>query len=315
MSAPNGSRLKPPRLESGMAIGIIAPSSPLRIETFERGLENIQQAGFRTVLGDNIRASHGYLAGSDNDRANDLTEMFARKDIDAVFCACGGYGASRMADRVDWDVVAANPKIFVGYSDVTSLHLAFEHRTNQTTIYGPMVGTFGAGLSDLAQQTFWRLICSPEPHGTLDTGDAEIRTVAGGKAKGRLAGGCLAILNAGIGTIDEPDFDGRIVLIEDIGDPLYRSDRFLVQLRRVGILEKAAGFVIGRLTDWEKEEKAPPVITPDDLWRDIIAPLGKPAISGFPFGHVKNPLTLPLGCLAELDADTGTLTILAAAVR
>jgi muramoyltetrapeptide carboxypeptidase len=241
--------------------------------------------------------------------------MFARRDIDAVFCARGGYGACRMLDYVDWETVAANPKVFVGYSDNTTLHLALERRLGLTTLYGPVVVSHGgAGLSPTAADCFWRAMGSAEPLGRYDTGGAPIRTLVSGRATGRLAGGCLTLLGVAIGTPESPDFRDRIVLIEDIGDRAYRVDRMLVQALRAGLLQQAAGFVIGTVTGWEKEEKEPPIITLDQVWRDHIAPLGKPAIVGFPFGHEPNPLTLPLGCRAELNADAGTLTVLESAV-
>jgi muramoyltetrapeptide carboxypeptidase len=139
--------------------------------------------------------------------------------------------------------------------------------------------------------------------------------LVGGRAKGRLAGGCLELLSSAVGTPETPDFTGRIVVFEDVGIATYRVDRSLTQLKRAGLLERAAGFVIGTVAGWEREEKEPPVLTPDAVWRDHLAPLGKPTLLGFPFGHEPNPLSLPLGCLAELDTDAGTLTVLEPAVR
>jgi muramoyltetrapeptide carboxypeptidase len=315
-----------------MTIGVIAPSSGIRDERLEKGIATIEEAGYKVVPADHLYDRHGYLSGSDAARGADFTAMFARKDIDAVFCGRGGYGAARMLDHVDWSVVKANPKPFVGYSDITTLHLALERRTGMVTFYGPVVVTHGIGLSEHARVTFWKVLQKPEPLGlypatnTAPTGrpiasessdppeSPEIRTLVSGKASGRLAGGCLSLLAAAVGTPEEPDFDGRIVLIEDIGDPCYRSDRQLLQLLRAGLLNKAAGFVIGTVTGWEKQEKEPPVITIEDVWRDLIVRLGKPAISGFPFGHEPNPMTMPLGCMAELDADSGTLKVTEPAV-
>ncbi len=311
---------------SGMTIGVIAPSSGIRDERLEKGIAALEEAGYKVVPGDHLYDRHGYLAASDAARGADFTAMFARKDIDAVFSGRGGYGAVRMLDHVDWDVVAANPKPFVGYSDITTIHLAMERRTGMVTFYGPVVVTHGFGLSDDARDTFWNVLQNAKPLGTYPIGPPDlshptdpsvppqIKSLVPGKASGRLAGGCLSILAAAVGTPEEPDFEGRIVLIEDIGDPCYRSDRQLLQLLRAGLLQKVAGFVIGTVTGWEKQEKEPPVITLDDVWRDLIVPLGKPTISGFPFGHEANPMTMPLGCLAELDAETGMLVVVETAV-
>lgn len=306
---------KPPRLASGMTIGVVAPSSPLRDPRLAEGIRRLEVAGYNVVEGAHLHDGHAYLAGPDAARANDLTAMFANPAVDAVFCARGGYGACRMVDLVDWEVVRAHPKVFVGYSDITTLHLAFERRARLATFHGPMVVTLGGDLSTDASDCFWRAVGGAEPLGALPPAGAPMHTLVGGTARGRLAGGCLALLGAAVGTCDAPDFAGRLVLIEDVGEALYRVDRLLVQLLRAGAFHDAAGFVIGNATGWDRDTQSPPAMRIEDLWRDLIVPLGKPAIHGFPFGHEPNPLTLPLGCMAELDADARTLTVLEPAVR
>ena len=297
-----------------MTIGIVAPSSGARNDRLEKGIGLLEASGYRVALGDHLFDRHGYLAGMDSARAADFTQMFARKNVDAVFCARGGYGAARISRLVDWDVVVANPKLFVGYSDITTLHLALERRARLITIYGPMVASLGGGLSEDCARLFWRMLTSIEPVGNIRTPEECIRTLVGGKVQGRIGGGCLALLAAAVGTPDAPDFRNRIVLLEDVDEAAYRVDRYLMQLLHAGILQQAAGFVIGTVTDWEKQEKGPAGITLERVWEDIMAPLGKPTIIGFPCGHEPDPATIPLGCLAELDADSGTLTLLESAV-
>lgn len=300
-----------------MTIGVVAPSSALRDERLEKGIALLDGRGFRVARGEHLYDRHGYLAGGDAGRAADLNAMFARPDVDAIMCARGGYGAWRLLDRIDWEAARRNPKLFIGYSDITTLHLALERHANLVTIHGPMVVSHGGGLSDAASECFWRVVGDAAPLGRYDTGDAPVRPLVGGRAEGRLAGGCLALLAAAAGTPEAPDFTGRIVLIEDVDERPYRVDRFLHQLVRACHLDRAAGIVIGTVTDWNKgesdEQPAPP-ISLDDLWRELVAPLGVPTIAGFPFGHEPNPLTLPLGCLAALDADVGALTVLEPAV-
>jgi muramoyltetrapeptide carboxypeptidase len=297
-----------------MTIGIVSPSSGARNGNLENGIALLESAGYTVAVGDHVFDRHGYLAGMDSARAADFTRMFERREVDAVICARGGYGAARMLPLVDWDVVGANPKLFVGYSDITTLHLAMGRRANLITIHGPMVSSLGGGLSKESKEQFWATLTSREPLGKIDCGEHLPQTLVGGKAAGPLAGGCLALLAAAVGTPDAPDFNGRLVLLEDVDEAAYRVDRCLMQLLNAGILQKAAGFVIGNVTDWEKQEKTAPAILLPDVWRDLIVPLDKPTITGFPFGHEPNPLTLPLGCLAELDADSGSLTILESAV-
>jgi len=298
-----------------MTIGIVSPSSGARNDRLEKGIAILEAAGYRVSLGDHVFDRHGYLAGTDSARAADFTDLFTRKDVDAVFCARGGYGAARIMRLVEWDIVARNPKLFVGYSDITTIHLALERRSRLMSIYGPMVASLGAGLSESCAGLFWKMVTSSELIGRIGASEGNIRTFVGGKVQGRLAGGCLALLAAAVGTPDAPDFNGRIVLLEDVDEAAYRADRYLMQLLHAGILEQAAGFVIGTVTDWEKQDKGPLGITLQHVWQDIIAPLGKPTILGFPCGHEPDPVTIPLGCLAELDADACALTLLESAVR
>jgi muramoyltetrapeptide carboxypeptidase len=297
-----------------MTIGVAAPSSGLRDARLQAGIDLLMARGYNVVLGDHLFDQHGYLAGADARRGADLTAMFARPDVDAVMCARGGYGASRMLAYVDWQAVASNPKLFIGYSDITTLHLALEKATGLVTIHGPMVVSHGGGLSETAADCFWRMVERAEPFGTYVDEERPTRTLMGGKAAGRLAGGCIELLSAAVGTPESPDFDGRIVVLEDVGAPPYRTDRALMQMIRAGLLDKAAGFVIGTVTGSQKEDQGPHAITIDDVWQDLLVPLGKPAVVNFPFGHEPNPLTIPLGCTAELDADARTLTVTEPAV-
>jgi muramoyltetrapeptide carboxypeptidase len=308
---------KPRALRRGDTIGIVAPSSLVDAELLKRGVAVIEARGYRVALGEHVlaRAEHcDYLAGRDADRAADLNAMFARSDVAAVFCARGGSGSARLLDLLDRDVIAANPKIFLGYSDITSLHLMLARQADLVTFHGKMA----CGLDEMdatAMEVFWRVLERPEPFGTLPADPETMETLVPGVVEGELAGGCLSILSHAVGTPDAPDFRDKIVLIEDVGEPIYRADRCLTQLRNAGLLQQAAGFVVGRLTRWQEHEKEGSCNTPSALWKDILAPLGKPAITGFSFGHEPNPLTLPLGVRVRLDASVKTLALLESATR
>jgi muramoyltetrapeptide carboxypeptidase len=308
--------VRPPRLQAGLTIGVVAPSSAPRDDRLEKGLAAIGGRGYRFVAGTHLYDRHGYLAGADAGRAADINGMFARPDVDAVFCARGGCAAWRLMDLIDWELVRAHPKPFVGYSDITTLHLGMERCADLATIHGPMVVSIGGGLSESAADCLWRLLEQPEPLGALNTSSAKppVRTLVSGRAAGRLAGGCLSLLASAAGTPYGPDFADRIVVLEDVDDPAYRVDRNLHQLVRACNLGMAAGIVVGTATGWDKDCAEAPAITLDDLWRDILLPLGKPTVLDFPFGHVPNPLSIPLGCMAELDATSRTLTVTEAAV-
>ena len=304
---------RPRRLMPGSRIGVVAPSSPIRDGKLEAGVSALEHLGFKVELAPHVYDRWGYLAGLDRGRAADLTEMFGRGDIDGIICARGGYGAARMVEMVDWRVVREHPKVFIGYSDITILHLAAERFASLPTFHGPMVTTFADPMQDACLQSFMSQITTAEPPGEVGDPDRQARTLVHGQAKGRLAGGCMTLLCSALGTPYQPDFRGRIVVLEDTDEALYRVDRMLTQLLASGVMRQASGFVIGTVSNLTPSPDAS-AISLDDLWRSLLAPLGKPAIVGYPIGNVDSPLTLPLGRMAELDADRCTLTVTEACV-
>ena len=306
---------RPRALKRGDTIGIVAPSGPIPCEELEQGVALLEARGYRVVVGENVLSCHpsyDYLAGTDAQRAADLNAMLTRPEIDAVFCARGGYGAMRLFDRIAWDRIPQEPKIFLGYSDITSLHTALARRCGWVTLHGPMIFALTKQSPGRAE-VHWRLLETPEAFGILPADPESMTTLFGGQVEGELAGGCLCLLARACGSPYAPDFRDKIVLLEDVGEAVYRADRDLMQLKNAGLLDQAAGFVIGNITRWQMEEADPPVNTPQALWKDYFGDLGKPVITGFPFGHESDPLTLPLGVRARLDADARTLTLLESA--
>ncbi len=265
------------------------------------------------MLATHVFDQYGYLAGMDAARAADFTEMFERCDIGAVMCARGGYGASRMVDCIDWDTVCAHPKPFVGYSDITTLHLAMDRHAGIVTFHGPMVTTLGSDADDQCRRMLIRTLTEPTPLGYVVAPEDRATCLVSGQVRGRLAGGCLSLLCAALATPEEPDFGGCIVLLEDTHEPLYRVDRMLTQIVRSGCLDEAAGFVIGTVSNLV-DDVAPCPFDLHELWADVLGPLGRPMLADVPIGHVPSPLTIPLGCTAELDAGAGTLCVLDPAV-
>ncbi len=307
----------PRTLHAGATIGLISPASPVSAEVVEKGTVLWKERGYNVVVAPHVLDTHpnnSYLAGLDEHRVSDINAFFERDDIDAIQCAGGGYGSMRLLSQIRWDVVRENPKVFIGYSDITSMHLAIARKAGFVTFHGAMLGTMLKSNEETRSQ-FWRMLEDPAPFGVMPTTQAEIKTLVPGTAEGKLAGGCLTLLAHSCGTPYAPDFRGKIVLIEDVGEPIYRVDRYLTQLKSAGLLEHVAGFVIGSITSWKKNEENPERNTPENLWRDFFAPLGKPTLYGFPFGHEKNPLMLPLGVQARLDATQGSLTLLEAATE
>jgi muramoyltetrapeptide carboxypeptidase len=299
----------------GDTIAVIAPSSPVDPADLAAGLAVLEGWGFETRVAPSTRASRGYLAGeSDRARADDLLAAFVDPSIAGVICARGGYGATRLLDKIDWTIVAAHPKFFAGFSDVTSLHLALA-RLGWVTFHAPMVA---AGLDRLPYngEGLRRAMTSTEPldHVPLPPDGPKLLTVVGGVARGPLVGGNLSLLGATIGTPWEVDTRDSVVLLEDVGEAPYRMDRLLTQLLQAGKLRDAAGILFGDSPTCEQGLKDRPSLTLFEVLEDLLVPLGLPLLYGFPCGHGAHRATLPLGVTVELDATRGSLTVLEAAL-
>ncbi len=311
--------IKPPRLTPGQTIGLISPSGPTSPATattpelLEAARARLSHEGFRTVVGRHALDVRGYLAGHDADRAADLHAMFADPDVHAVVCIRGGYGTMRLLDALDYDLVRRHPKVFIGYSDITALHLAFYHRAGLVTFHGPMATALAKGDGHDLRQLL-RIITRPDPAGPLTNppGGPAIDTLVPGAAEGILLGGNLALLTALLGTPYLPPLSGTVLFIEDVVDHLYRLDRKLVHLRLAGVLGQVAGIVVGesRLrTAHPGNGPAAPTLSMREILEDLIVPFGKPAVYGLACGHGTNHLTLPIGTRARLDATRGVVSI------
>jgi muramoyltetrapeptide carboxypeptidase len=305
---------RPARLRPGQTIGLISPSGPTSAasattpELLEAARANLSQAGFRTVVAPHALDVRGYLAGVDADRAADLQAMFEDPAIHAVLCIRGGYGAMRLLDVLDYDLVRRHPKIFVGYSDITALHLAFSRLAGLVTFHGPMATALarrdGHDLDHLL-----RAVTRADPLGRLvnPPGGPEIETLVPGVAEGPLIGGNAALLTSLLGTPYLPRLEGAVLFLEDILDSTYRLDRKLMALRLAGVLRKVDGIVIGECR--LRAEPKDPSLSIREILEDLIVPLGKPAIYGLACGHGTDHLTLPIGVRARLDAARGALSI------
>ncbi|HLJ54284.1 MAG TPA: LD-carboxypeptidase [Chthonomonadaceae bacterium] len=306
---------KPRRLARGDLIGVVAPASPVPAEDLAKGVALIEERGYRVRLGEHVLARAeecDYLAGPDAQRAADLNRMFADPEVAAIFCARGGYGSMRLFRLLDWDRIAESDKLFVGYSDVTSLHTALAS-FGRATVHATMVSSLWK-LGAAALEQFWRLVETTDAPVELPADPDAVQTVVPGVAEGELSGGNLCLLTQACGSRFQPDFRGKIVLLEDVHDAIYHADRDLTQLLNAGVLQQAAGFVAGCLTGWQKHEADPPLNTPAKLWQGFFSRLGRPAVADFPFGHEPDPIALPLGVRARLDASSRTLTLLESAV-
>lgn len=317
-SAPAPPRLRRPvALHEGATVALIAPGSPISEEKTAKSLLNLAALGFKVKEGQHWCARNGYLAGTDAERLADLHRAFADPEVEAVWCARGGYGCGRLLPLLDYDLIRHNPKIFIGYSDITALHLAIHQRTGLVTFHGPVAA------SDYPENTLAHLkatifdkktpyaLSMPAAEETLPGEEFRPFVIAAGRASGPLMGGNIALLSALAGTPWAPSFKGKIAFMEDIGEQPYRLDRMLTQLLQATDLAKAAGIALGVFTDCQPKGES---LSLPDMLRDRLSSLGIPVAYGFPFGHVAHQATLPYGIQAEMDTERGTLTLLEGAV-
>lgn len=308
--------IKARSLKPGGTIGVPAPASPYfnRSELL-RGIEWWESKGYRVKLGKGIDARRMYTAGDAETRARDVTDMFADDEVDVVHCLQGGYGSAQTIPLIDWDVVRVNPKPFIGYSDITALHIAMRHFTDLVTFYGP--GVAGVGDKDTKKFTharFLRALTSTEPLGEVSRTpkDDYLRPFGRGRVTGTMVGGCLWLVGQTIGTPWQPSLSGKIFFFEDVDCPSYYMDGLLNQMTQAGMFEGVLGIVIGELKNcgWsEARPEFPQTLSIEDILEQYIEPLGVPALYGLPMGHGDYLSTTPLNVRVTLDADDRKLTI------
>ncbi|MBI5062534.1 MAG: LD-carboxypeptidase [Desulfatitalea sp.] len=296
------SPLKPAALQPGATIGIVAPASPFQRDELEQGLGALRNMGFGIRLAEGLFDVRGFLAGEDHRRAAQLIAMFRDPAVDAVICARGGYGCLRILPLLDFDLIRAHAKPFVGFSDITALHHAFFMKTGMVTFHGPVVCTLGKD-ADLSRSALRQALCGQLPQALA----VNLRSILPGMAEGRLAGGNLTTLCHLLGTPFAPLFDGCILFIEDRGEALYRIDRMLTQMKLSGCFDGLAGIILGSFKDCGAEADICNLVTQLFEERDI------PIMAGLPAGHAESNLTLPLGINVRLDADKGELILLESA--
>ncbi|MFD0048993.1 LD-carboxypeptidase [Actinomycetes bacterium NPDC127524] len=299
--------IKPNRLQKGDTVGVIAPASPPNPENLKKSLHFLEELGLKVKIGQHVESLNGYLAGSDEERLQDVHDMFLDHEIKAIFCACGGYGTGRIAAGIDFTIIKENPKIFWGYSDITFLHNAINQQTGLVTFHGPMLSSdIGKEDADpLTKRLFSQLFVPGEFTYTEDI--SPLTSMISGKARGQLAGGNLTLLCSTLGTPYELDVKGKILLIEDINEEPRNVDRMLNQLLMSGKLREAAGIAVGDFNQCEPDREQS--LTLDEVIDHYIALANVPAIKGFKIGHCSPNVSVPLGAYAVIDADEKKLAI------
>ncbi len=308
--------MRPPALRAGDTIAIVAPASNLKADYLARGVAEIERLGFRVKYEPGILDKARYTAGDDERRANELMRAFADPEIKAVWAARGGYGSMRLLKLLDENLRPQPPKVFIGYSDMTALSLYFYRRFGWVTFHGPMAAKDLAGGEDhYDRETLINAITSASPLGEIKSNKTEmLHHGAGGRVSGRLAGGCLSLIAAMMGTPYELDTRGSILFLEDTATRPYAIDRMLQQLKLAGKFTEVRGIVFGEMTDCVQHAEQGYSI--QDVLAECTADLGAPVMFGLPSGHSpRGNLTLPLGVTATLDADRGVLSIDEAAVE
>lgn len=315
--------IKPARLLPGDTIGVVAPASPPPDpQNIDRAVAALETLGFKVRLAAHVRQRHGFLAGSDRDRAGDLMRAFTDRKVKAILCVRGGHGVTRLLPRLDFAAIRANPKIFVGYSDLTALHCALRARADLISFHGPMLNAdfVAHGFPKFTRESFRRTLMQPAAPGGICTGyqGKTVSVLRGGTAAGELMGGNLTMLCALLGTPWQPSFRRKILCFEEINEAPYRLDRMLTQLLNAGLLPQVAGIAIGLChgcEDVTARRGGEYRQTLADVFRERLLPLRVPVVTGLPFGHVAANATLPLGARAVLDGRAGDLVITAGAVR
>jgi muramoyltetrapeptide carboxypeptidase len=314
-------RVKPPALPEHATIAVVAPASPPQTRSeIEQATAYFEALGHEVVFGPNHRKVHGYLAGTDDERAADLQWALSEPGIDMVHTLCGGYGTARLHDRIDWTAIG-EPRIVCGFSDITALHLALAEHAGWVTFYGPNFARFTRRKDELTDETkYWfHRAFQPEPLGRVfeDPENPYVLTVGDGVAEAPLVGGCLTLLCASIGTPFEVQTDGCVLMVEDLNTETYLVDTALNHLIRAGKLQNAAGFVFGtdvNLRPLTVPEAPESMLSIEEILDELIAPLGIPAIANVPVGHGKHMATMPLGVTVRLDAGGKTLEVTESAV-
>ncbi len=305
--------IRPPRLPSRPRVSLVAPAGPLAHGAVDCAAERIFDWGWDPLVGRNARGRLGYLSADDDARVADFNAALRDPTNDAIWCLRGGYGVMRIIDRLDWQALAARPRPVIGYSDNTALHLQIQ-RLGLVSFHGPHPAA--DVFSDFSRDALLRAVTDDAPAGPLpfpDWSEGRAETIVAGVAEGPLVGGNLSLVAATVGTPYAIRAEGAILFLEEVGEASYKLDRLVTQLRLAGVLDGVAGIAIGAITE-VTDAGRPDTPSAPEVIRDLLGGLGVPVALDFPFGHVDDNWTLPMGVRARLDAGAGTLELVEGAV-
>jgi|TARA_B110001454_G_scaffold77181_1_gene74760 muramoyltetrapeptide carboxypeptidase len=301
--------LRPKSLKRGHRIGVVSPSYWLEKKSLGNAVTCFQKKGYEVQLGDSVYLKDGPFAGTPQQRANDINQMFSDPNVDAIFCARGGYGANRVLPLLDYDLIQSKPKIFMGYSDVTAFLTSITQKTGLVTFHGPMLSTFKNKLVPYNLDTLVNVLSGKEDIRIVEPNELKSTILKSGKAIGPLWGGNMCLLGNQLGTKNQLNTDGIILFIEDVDENLYEFDRILFHMKEAGMFENIRGLIVGELTEM-KDQTIPFGKTTDEIILDVCGDLNIPIVTNFPCGHGNYQATLPISLPVELRADKNFVELL-----
>ncbi len=312
--------IKPERLKTGDVIGIISPaSSPDDLSKINKGITYLESLGYRVEVGKNVGQQEGYLAGSDTQRLSDLHDMFKNKNVKAIFTLRGGYGSTRLLDKIDYKLIRSNPKIFVGHSDINALQMAFLTKCGLVTFSGPMVAVdFQDEISPFTEELFWRMLTSNKKIGKLQNPRNEkFFVLTKGKAQGKIVGGNLSLFTSLMGTefFPQQQIKGAILLLEDINEAPYRIDRMLNQLRLAKVFNMINGVILGDFINCFETNPEKKSFTLNEVIFEYFKKLKVPVIYNVRHGHVKDNITFPFGIKCIINSGNSSIELPESAVK
>ena len=317
LAAPPTPATKPAGLKPGDTIMAVAPAGELNRKRMELAIKRLREMGFQVIVPDDLYRVRGYLAGSDERRAEEMMQAFSNPEVDAIFPGTGGYGTMRMLDLLDYEVIRANPKMLIGFSDITGLHVALAAKCNLVTFHSPNP-QWGLGsdtnLAPLSAKYFWRNLLADQNRDEQGfvyepPAEAPLKAITSGVAEGPLCGGNLSLVAALVGSEYELDTEGRVLFLEDINEAPYRIDRMLRQMKLAGQLDKVAGVILGQFRKCEADEDESS-LSLNEVFLDYFRDAPYPVVANFPAGHTLNNATLPFGVPARIDADRCEVRVL-----
>ncbi|AOR24947.1 S66 peptidase family protein [Clostridium taeniosporum] len=302
---------RPKPLKKGDKIALLGLSSPTTEERLDLSIKVMTDLGFEVIVGESCRSHYGYLSGEDKIRANDLNKMFFDKSISGIFAIRGGYGATRILDKLDYNVIKKNPKVFAGYSDVTAIHNVINCRCDLITFHAPMPATeIYKGLDEYSEYYFEKSIFKSKPLGKIiNIKGMEMKSLVNGKAEGQLVGGNLSVICSTLGTPYEIDTKGKILFLEEIDEYPYKIDRMIMQLKQCNKFKDANGIILGKWTDC-LPPKGRDSLSLMQIFDELIGEEEKPIIYNFCCGHCLPTMTLPLGAKVKINATNREINIL-----